>query len=204
MRSIAQLNGELLNLRIVISLVQAQPLRPHCKQGRPVNFQRFQRRPCQLHVMAVSTVNDNCQWNAVCVRQQAALDAAFAAIRRVGAGFFPHPREPWSWHRQATTKTSRFPVTPPHSVSRASRTPRIRQPRPIPENVDALNCCYKCRCRSRHSTGNPCAAQTKSRPWRPGRSLAGCDSPKDAVCVAAKAVPFGPTACPANASRRLA
>lgn len=43
----------------------------------------------QFHVMAVGAIDFNGQWDAACLGQQAALDAAFAAIRRIGAGFSP-------------------------------------------------------------------------------------------------------------------
>ena len=42
--------------------------------------------------MPVSAVKDDGQWNVVRVRQQTALDAAFAAIRRIGAVFFSPPK----------------------------------------------------------------------------------------------------------------
>jgi hypothetical protein len=57
------------------------------------NLQRLQRRPGEIHVMAVSAVNDHCQRNAVCVSEQTALDAAFTATRRVATEFFPRKGE---------------------------------------------------------------------------------------------------------------
>lgn len=123
--------------------------------------------------MPVGAVHDDRYRNAVRLGQQAAFDAAFASIRRIGAGFFPLPTGPSSSHRPSTTtpnqshRVHRAPATP------SARTPRTPRPGSTPGTADARNCSSKCQWHSRHSTDSPYAVQTKSRPSPHGRSPLG-------------------------------
>jgi hypothetical protein len=67
--------------------------------GRPVGVassfsrrrQATQRAFRQLYIMSIGSLQHQPHRDALRLRQQAALDAAFAAVRGVGTGFFPCP-----------------------------------------------------------------------------------------------------------------
>src|SRR5690349_20712825 len=90
--------------------------------------------------MSVGAVNDNSQRNAMGVSEQAALDPAFASIRRIGADFFPRPEGLWSWRRPVITKSSRFPPGRRPPAVPDTRTPRIRPPQAIREIAGKPTC----------------------------------------------------------------
>jgi AraC-like DNA-binding protein len=80
--------------------------------------------------MAVGAVHRDRYRNTVRFGQQAAFDAAFAAIRRIGARFFPLPAAPSSLHRPSPATTNQS-----HRAHRAPATPGARTlqiPRPGP------------------------------------------------------------------------
>lgn len=139
----------------------------------------------------MSAVNDDGRRYAVPVRQQAALDAAFAAIRRIGPGFFP-PKgalviAPSRDNQDQSISCNVTAWSMPRSQN-SSNTPacahsRKRRCAELPEQS---------RCLSRHSIGNRYAARTELPSWLPGRSPVGYGTPKDAAGAVVKAVPFVP------------
>jgi len=199
MRNEAEVLDPLSYLFVVVSFVETQSLRLIWRGRGPVKLQILDGRAYHLHVMSVGAVHCDRYRDTVRFRQQTAFDTAFAAIRRIGAGFFPHPVELWLSHRPSLTTTNRCHRAPVGPNARIPRTPR---PAPTPGNVDGLNYSSKFRWRLTHSTGIPFGAQTRLRPWLHDRSPADCARPAGAAYAAVGAAPSVPTTHPANAIHR--
>lgn len=93
---VAQFGYYFAHLVVVVARVQAQVLvvarRPlRVASGFGCREQATQRALGQLHVMPVCPLHYQPYRDAPRLGQEAALDAAFAAVRGVGARFFPHP-----------------------------------------------------------------------------------------------------------------
>ncbi|OIQ81588.1 hypothetical protein GALL_366410 [mine drainage metagenome] len=84
----AEFLHDLAYLVKVIPLVQTKPLWSLCCRVRPLDRDGLQRATDQLHVVSVGTVNGNSNRDAIRFRQQAALDALLAPVRRVRTRFF--------------------------------------------------------------------------------------------------------------------
>jgi len=87
-RGKAELFHDLAYLLIIVPLVQTQPLWRLLRRLRSVGKDGLQRTAHQFHVMPVGTVDGNPYRDANSFRQQAALDAKLAPIRRVRTRFF--------------------------------------------------------------------------------------------------------------------
>lgn len=118
-----------------IAPIQAQP-RARCRR-RLVDDDLRQRLFQQHAVVSMRAIDDQCQRQAVTISEQAALDAPFAVVGRVGADFFPRPMG-------LSSSCHRAPAHPNRSF-RALRTPAVRHARSArrpprrstPETVDA-------------------------------------------------------------------
>lgn len=85
----AELGHEVANLLVVVAFVQTQPLGVFGRGFGARHHPAFQGFAGQLQVMPVGAGHRQANRHAVPLGQQAALDSGLAAIRRIGAGFFP-------------------------------------------------------------------------------------------------------------------
>ncbi len=104
---------------VVIALVQAHMLLLLFGRLRAIYHDALNRRPHQLHVVAIGAIGRQTNRHTVPFGQQAALDARFGTISRVGTAFFPRPTGLWSSPR---------PYLPIPNQSRAVH----RSARPLP------------------------------------------------------------------------
>lgn len=88
-----------LELTLVVPFVQTHALRLVVCRLRAFNDDTLQSRAHQFHVMPIGAIDRQADGYAVSFGQQAALDAIFASVSRVGAGFFSRPTGLWSSHR---------------------------------------------------------------------------------------------------------
>jgi hypothetical protein len=86
----AKLVKDVAHLLVVIALVSAHPLGVLLARLRPVDDDTLDAGAHQLHVMALRPFNHEADWDSLPLREQAAFHPAFAAIARMGPGFFPH------------------------------------------------------------------------------------------------------------------
>lgn len=166
----SELLGQFTHLIIIIPFVQRQMLRLVPTGPWPSDRDTLEGLTRQLEVVDVGARCGQSHRYSPAFDQQASLRAAFGSIRGIGAGFSPHPEEPWSSRRPYSARTS--PVlavrhTPPVRFATVSE---IRRRRTILENADEPSNWSKYRWRSRHSTGSRCARRRRSRPGRHGHS----------------------------------
>jgi hypothetical protein len=108
---------------IVITFVQAHALWLLTRGLRALDNDAIERSPHQFHVMPVRPLNRQSKRHAVAFGQQAALDPAFGAVGRIGAGFFPRRVAPWSSPRPCSARPNQSPsvrqtvLHPPSRVS---------------------------------------------------------------------------------------
>ncbi len=186
---------------IVVALVQAQVL--FAATGRPgaLYAHRVQRVTHEQVIVAVGARDGHADRCAPSVGQHRALHAPLAPVGRVGAGFFPHRAELSPSHRPTTTRSSRCPSQHRRPEGLRARIPRRPRPPPTPGNDDAPTTTSRSRCRSRHSIGNRCVEQRRSRPWPSGLEREGGGTPGGAWAGAAAVLPSAPTTSPAIESR---
>ncbi len=134
MRGEAELFQNLAHFVVVVPFVQSQPLRRFFGCVWPLHSDALDGGPHQLHIMPVGAINRQSNRHPMPLRQQAALDPAFAAIGGIAPGFFPRPVAPWSSPHPYSARSSRCPVvhrTAPGRFATASGRPLRR---PIPES----------------------------------------------------------------------
>src|SRR5918997_939871 len=173
----AELRGEGARLVVVEALIQAEVLGPTVRRLGPLDRDSLERGAHQLVVVAVGPVDRRPERHAAAVGQHQALHPALAAVRRVAAGFSPHPAGPCPSPRPAPTRSSRCPAGRRRPAGPRARTPRTPRPRPTPESAGAPRRTSRSSSPAAHSTGTPSAAQRRWRPSPPGPAPAGCGSP---------------------------
>ena len=178
----AELGGEVAHLAVVVTLVEAEPLRcpaRHLGTGDDDTFEGLTR---QLEVVAVRSGDDDGEGDALGLCQQAALGAALGPVGRVWTRFFPPRGAPSSSRRPSRASASPRRRT---RRSRPARTPRLARTRPPPStrrSADAPTSSSRCPSLSVRSTGSPCEARTGSRSSRYGPARARCDIRAGAAC----------------------
>ena len=139
----AELLQRVAHLVKVVAFIQTHALGMLWTGFWPWYAQTVHRGPHQLHVMTVGPVHRQTHRNALSFGQQAALDATFASVSGVGAGFSPHPGAIWSWRR-------------PYSAN-SSPVPSVEQPpfqsHPHSRNTPAATHCWKRRWAWRRANG---------------------------------------------------
>lgn len=108
---VAELPSDLAHLIVVVSGIHAQALfltRSQMLQSLVFNALRHagQRILHQLHVVTIGAFDLQPDRNPCRFSQQAALGAAFGAICRVGAAFFPRPAALWSSRHRVPANSS--------------------------------------------------------------------------------------------------
>jgi hypothetical protein len=91
-------------------------------------------------VMRIGAGNRHAQRHAATIGQHRPFHTQLAPIRRVWAGFFPRPREPW-WSSRPDFATSIGFLAGRHTAAAdTSRACGTRGVAPIPESSGATNC----------------------------------------------------------------
>jgi hypothetical protein len=93
-RGQAELDCESTNLVVVVTLVEAPPLRSALRWPRPIDENALDRVARHLEVVAVGPVHGDADRNAVRFGQHAALGTTLGSVGWIGAGFFPLREEP--------------------------------------------------------------------------------------------------------------
>jgi len=96
MRCVAELFYQLLNLRVIISLVQTQVLGCLLRWLRPFHNNAFQRRANQLHIMTISSRYGHTHGDTLCFSKQTSLGARLTPVSRIGTRSFFPPAGLWS------------------------------------------------------------------------------------------------------------
>src|SRR5262245_2888125 len=99
------------HLLVVIPLIQTQALRLLCGRLWPLDDEAVEGGRDQFHIRPIGAGHHHAHRQTMSLGQEAALDAGFAAIRGVGARFFPHLRVPWSSLRPCLTTARLSPLT---------------------------------------------------------------------------------------------
>src|SRR5512146_1282451 len=187
---------------VVIALVQAHVLLLLVARLRAIYHDALNRRPHQLHVVAIGAIGRQTNRHAVPFGQQAALDARFGAVSRVGAAFFPRPTGLWSSPR---------PYLPIPNQSLAARrsarplpatTSRTHRLSPTLETGRAPLTLGKGLSGRALSIGTPCAARKRWHPRNPGPLSVGDHRQSDGYSHAPGAMVVAPSrAHPIRGSR---
>ena len=165
---ITELLDQIAHRVIVITFVQAHPLRMASAGLGAFDRNTLQRRLDQLAVMPIGAVNRQANRYAAGFRQQTAINAFFGPIRGIGAGFFPRPAGLLSSRRPSTATTSRCLLiyrNLPKPIPTASKTPR---PGSILETASGPCCWNTSPFRLTRSIGNRFAGRKRFRPWPDG------------------------------------
>src|SRR4029453_3185775 len=126
-QGIAPLLQERSDDGVVVTLVAAEVLLASTSlRPRPSHGETLQRLPHQTHVMNMGARDGQGERYAVSIRKKGTLGAGLGAVRRIRAGFSPHPAGPSSsLHRGSANPSRSLSVrrTPRAPPSRAGRTP---------------------------------------------------------------------------------
>lgn len=178
----------------IVSFIQTHPLLFPFRRPGPFGRNTFYRCLCHFAVMAVGAINRQPHGNTGTVGQQTAFNAFFSPVRRVWAGFFPHPAGLGSWRRPSIAKTSQSLSIHHNRPGTASTVSRKRRLLPIPEIGNEPYCWNKSPFHSRRSTGSRSVIQKKSHPWLFDPAHAACrrqsDGCSDASVSAARFFPI--------------
>ena len=109
MRCEPKLHQDVAHCLIVIGFVEAHALRLLGRGLRALDHKTLERRPHQFHVMPVRPFHCQPDRHAVPLGHQAALDAAFGAVRGIRTGFFPPRAAPWSSPRPCSARPNQSP-----------------------------------------------------------------------------------------------
>jgi len=203
-RSEPVLTSQTANLIVIIPFIKTQVLPSSRARTGLFHGNALKGFTSQLEVVHIRARDGQPHRQARRLDQDAALGAGLGSIRRVGAGFFPHPRGPWSSHRPCSATTSPDPVilgTPPDRFATVSQTP---PPPAIPGNAGALSNSNRCPWRSGHSTGNRSGPRREWHSSRPGRSVEAVPRQGGACSyVPATTAPQTPTTHPISTTAEL-
>ena len=186
-------NGERSGFLVIVSFVEAEPLRVSSGWPRPTYRDALDRFGHELVVILIGAVNREPDGHARAIGEQAAFRSALGAIGWVGAGFFPRPAAPSSSRRPSRATSSRCPWS--------RRRPRVlgARIRGTPRRRAIRESAYRRRRTSRsplhrgHSIDSPYEAQRRSRPLHRDRERAGCGSREGVPAEAVGALPSSPT-----------
>jgi hypothetical protein len=140
---------------------------------------RSQRSAQKFLIVRVRAVDGDAQRHASRVGEHRTLDAQLTAIGGVFAGFFPHPREPWSSCHPATASANQSPDVGRRPSDMLSKTSGKCHAAPILESSDAPCSAHRTAV-ARLSTGNLYAVDKGCRPPHTANSradahLCGCE-----------------------------
>jgi len=122
------------HLVIIIAFVQTHTLWLLLRRFRPRHYQTVEGGTHQLHVLSVRAVYRQTQRDAMSLGQQRAFHPRFAAIRRIGSGFFPHPMALWSSLRPCSASSNQSRAVRQIALPPPATAAETRLLRPIPES----------------------------------------------------------------------
>jgi len=186
-RDVAAASGESLGRPAAVAFVQAEVLPASSARLGTGHRHRLQRGTQQLGVVSIGASDRNSQRHAASVCHDRAFDAKLTAIRRVWAGFFPHPTVPWSWYRPATASATQSRDARHTVADSSSRSVGRRDVDSIPESTDVP--CWESRIvAATPSIGNLYARDKRCR-WPHPADLLGAGRPSDFVDISATVAP---------------
>ncbi len=169
---------------------------------RPLGGDALQGSRQQLHVMPVRPVHRHPDRYPVAFGGQAAFDPTLSSVGRVGSGFFPRPKGPWSSRRPPKASPSRCRRALQSVVIHAATAVRTSHRRPIRETDRGRWSRGTDRCGPAPSTGSRCAARKRSHPRTSDPPSSAARHPSGGyLCVPAAAAPTQPTAHRRSESR---
>ena len=186
-------SGERSGFFVVVSLVEAEPLRVSRGWPGPMHRDALDRFGHQQVVISIRAVNREPDGHARAIGEQAAFRSALGAIGWIGAGFFPRPAAPSSSRRPSRATSSRCLLSrrrPRVLDARTRETPRRRA---IRESADRRRRTSRSPLHQGHSIDSPYEAQRRSRPLHRDRERAGCGSRAGVPAEAVGALPSSPT-----------
>src|SRR5262245_1156970 len=166
-----ELGHQLPGVVIVVALVQTQSLLLARFRQVAMHRDTLQRRFDQFLVMTVGPVYGQAHGDALSFHQHAALDPPFAAVGRVGTGFFSPPAGPWSCTRPDSATPSRGPSVRRRRADPPPRTSGRRRLGPTPGNGRGRWSGGTSRWRPELPTDSRCGGRTE---WRPGTGGRAC------------------------------
>ncbi len=178
------LTGQTANLLIVISFIETQVLPSLRPRARLLHRNALKGFTSQLEVVHIRGCDSQAYRQTRRLDQDASLGAGLGSVRRVGPGFSPHPRGPWSSHRPCSATTSPDPVargTPQDRFATTSQTP---PPPATPGNAGVPSNSNRCQWHSGHSTGSRFAPRKEWHSSHPGRSAEAAPRQRDACSYA--------------------
>ncbi len=163
----------------IIGLIQRHTLRLLFCRFRTLYRNTLYRCLNHLAVVPIGSVDCHADRHTPCLGQQTSFNAFFGSIRRVWAGFFPHPGGLLSWHHPSVAKTNQS-LSIRHSlvepVPIVSEKPRLLSTPGIGYGLCYLN---KYLSHSRRSIGSPSGAQKEFHSWPCGRVFSACPHQSD-------------------------
>ncbi len=171
---IAKFFHQVAYLTRIITFVKTHPLLFSFRRRWPFHRNTFYRCLCHFAVMAVGAINRQPHRNTATFRKQTAFNAFFSPVRRVWAGFSPHPAGLLSWPHPLIAKTSQCLSVHHNRPELLSRVSEKRPLVPIPEIANAPYCWNKYRFHLMRSTGNRSAVQKISHPALGDPALSAC------------------------------
>ena len=199
---IPKLGHYLAHLSIIVARVQAQVL---LVARRPVGIagsfgrrgQATQSAFRQFHVVPVRPRQHQPYRDAPCFGQEAAFDAAFAAVRGVGTRFFPRPTALCAASRRGPSRRSSSRLSRHNPARPRPRAAQKRPPAPPAESGCAPSTLCANPSHPRLSMGSPCVAQRKWHSAPAGRQCATGGDPMGEAWAHARATmaPAVPITC---------
>ena len=133
----ANLLQRVAHFRVVVPFVQTHPLRALLRRAGAFDYQAVHGLLDQLHVMPIGARHSQADRDPLGFGQQAAVDAPFGAVGRMGAGFFPRRAALSSSLPPYSTRATRSPSNPHTVPPRLSTTLAIPRRPPILETAHA-------------------------------------------------------------------
>src|SRR5512144_872569 len=160
----AEFTPQVAHLVRVIPLIQTHALRSLGRRLRALDHQFLHGAPCQLHVMAIRTLDDHAKRYSMALRQHAPLDPRCAAIGRIRPCLFPPQGTLYSLPHPCSTMTNQclaIHQSVRYPPARVSETP---PPQSIPGSDHAPWTWHRGRFASGRPTDSRCGARRK---WHP-------------------------------------
>src|SRR5487761_12441 len=170
-RHIAAPPCQLFDGASVVAFVAAEMLRPTGRWPRTCDRDRLQSIGGENLIVRVGTGDHDGQRNTPTVREHRPLDAQFAAISGIFAGFFPRREAPWSSPRPEIASATQFPCAGRIPADKPSTAGGTRGAASIPGSTDA-QCWVSRSSMAAPSIGSRFAKHKQCRPPRLANSRA--------------------------------
>ena len=180
MSRIAKRFYQISYLTRIVTFIKAHTLFFSFSRLRAFHRNTFYRFLCHFAIMAIGAINRQTNRDTRTFGKQTAFNALFCSVRRVWAGFFPHPAGLLSWRRPSIAMTSQYPSTHRNLPEPSSTILKKRRLLPIPEIGNETYCLSKYQFHLRHSIDSRFAIRKKSRSLLCDPALSVCRRQSDA------------------------